>query len=194
MTLLAVLRHAPTDWNEAGLLQGRADAPLSPAGRAAALAWRLPGAVAGFRWLASPLTRATQTAACLGLQPEIEPALVEMSWGAWEGRRLAELRAADPAGMTAIEALGLDLAAPGGESPRRVQERLGPLLRRLAADGRPTGAVTHKGVLRALLALATGWDMRDPPPVKLRPATLHLFALDAAGTPRLVRANIELAP
>jgi probable phosphoglycerate mutase len=95
--------------------------------------------------------------------------------------------------MGAIEARGLDLTPAGGESPRAVQARLLLLLARLAAAGRPTGAVTHKGVLRALLALATGWDMRGDPPVKLRPATLHLFELAADGTPRLVRANLALA-
>lgn len=192
MTPLAVLRHAPTAWNEAGRLQGRSDPPLSRRGRAAAGHWSLPDEVAGFRWLASPLRRTAETAACLMVEAAAEPALIEMAWGDWEGRTLADLRAADPVGMGAIEARGLDLTPPGGESPRRVQARLLPLLARLAAEGRPTGAVTHKGVLRALLALATGWDMRDDPPVKLRPATLHLFELAADGAPRLVRANLAL--
>jgi probable phosphoglycerate mutase len=194
MTRLAVLRHAPTGWNERRLLQGRADPPLSPAGLEAAKRWRLPDEFAEFRWLASPLTRAIQTAECLAVDPQIEPALIEMAWGAWEGQSLTDLRAGDPAGMAATEALGLDLAAPEGESPRQVQDRLRPLLRRLAAEGRPTGAITHKGVLRALLALATGWDMRQAPPVKLRPATIHLFTLEADGSPRLTRANIGLDP
>jgi len=193
MTPFAVLRHAPTDWNEAGRLQGRSDPPLSPLGRGAAQHWSLPDQVAGFRWLCSPLLRARETAACLSLKPTVEPALIEMAWGDWEGRTLADLRAADPAGMAKIEARGLDLTPPGGESPRRVQARLLPLLARLAAEGLSTGAVTHKGVLRALLALATGWNMRDDPPVKLRPASLHLFELAADGTPRLIQANLALA-
>jgi broad specificity phosphatase PhoE len=193
MTPFAVLRHAPTAWNEAGRLQGRSDPPLSQRGRAAANHWFLPDEVAGFRWLASPLLRTVETAECLSVTATVEPALIEMGWGDWEGRTLADLRAADPAGMARIEACGLDLVPPAGESPRGVQARLLPLLARLAAEDRPTGAVTHKGVLRALLALATGWDMRDDPPVKLRPATLHLFELAADGTPRLVRANLALA-
>lgn len=192
MTPFAVLRHAPTAWNEAGRLQGRSDLPLSQRGRAAANHWFLPNEVAGFHWLASPLLRTAETAECLSVTATAEPALIEMGWGDWEGRTLAELRAADPVGMGKMEARGLDLTPPGGESPRRVQARLLPLLARLAAEDRPTGAVTHKGVLRALLALATGWNMLDDPPVKLRPATLHLFELDPAGTPRLVRANLAL--
>lgn len=194
MTPFAVLRHAPTEWNARGLLQGRSDLPLSTAGRAVAGDWRLPPEFAEFRWLASPLRRATETADRLGIHPTVEPALIEMAWGRWEGQTLDALRAADPTGMRTAEAAGLDLQPPDGESPRTVQDRLRPLLARLAAEGRPTGAVTHKGVLRALLALATGWDMRAKPPVRLRPATIQLYHLAPDGTPRLIRTNIELAP
>lgn len=192
MTPLAILRHAPTPWNETGRLQGRADPSLSQRGRAAANHWFLPDEVAGFRWLASPLSRALETAECLSLKPAVEPDLIEMAWGSWEGRTLADLRAADPVGMAKAEARGLDLAPPGGESPRMVQARLRPLLARLAAEGLPTGAITHKGVLRALMALATGWDMLGEPPVTLLPAAVHLFELDAGGAPRLVRPNLAL--
>lgn len=192
MIVLAVLRHAPTAWNEAGRLQGRSDPGLSQRGRAAANHWQLPTEVAGFLWLTSPQHRAVETAECLLVTAVIEQALVEMAWGDWEGRTLAALRAADPAGMEDMEARGLDLTPPGGESPRMVQARLRPLLARLASEGVPTGVVTHKGVMRALLALATGWNMTDDPPVKLQPATLQLFALAADGTPRLVQANVAL--
>jgi len=192
MTAFAILRHAATAWNESGRLQGRTDLSLSQRGRAAANHWTLPDAVAGFRWLSSPLHRAIETAECLAIEAVVEPALIEMAWGEWEGRTLADLRTANPAAMTAAEARGLDLLPPEGESPRMVQARLVPLLVRLAAEGLPTGAVAHKGVLRALLSLATGWDMQADPPVRLKPATLHLFELAADGTPRLVQANIPL--
>ena len=33
MIPLLVIRHGATDWNEAGLIQGRTDRPLSAAGR-----------------------------------------------------------------------------------------------------------------------------------------------------------------
>jgi probable phosphoglycerate mutase len=194
VTLLAVLRHAPTDWNAAGRLQGRTDLPLSAAGREAARLWRITPDQAGWHWLTSRLLRARETARLMGLDAAVEPALVEMSWGAWEGRRLDDLRRSDPAGMAALEAQGLDLMPPEGESPRQVQARLRPLLARLAVEGIDTGAVTHKGVLRALLSLATGWDMGDKPPVKLAPASLHLFRLAPDGTPHLEQPNISLIP
>ena len=48
MTLLALIRHGPTEWNENGLVQGRSDIPLSDRGRAKVTQWRLPDMLAGF--------------------------------------------------------------------------------------------------------------------------------------------------
>jgi probable phosphoglycerate mutase len=45
----------------------------------------------------------------------------------------------------------------------------------------PTLAVTHRGVIRVILAAATGWDMRGKPPVKLDWRAVHLFELDERG-------------
>jgi probable phosphoglycerate mutase len=69
--------------------------------------------------------------------------------------------------MAANEARGLDFRPPGGESPREVCARLQALLGELARDPRPVVAVCHKGIMRAALVLATGWDMRGRPPVRL---------------------------
>ena len=96
-----------------------------------------------------------ETARLLGLDPKPEPRLIEMAWGEWEGQE--PRRRCAPSSATAMaenEARGLDFRPPGGESPRDVQARLRPLLAELE---RPTIFVTHKGVLRALYALATGW-------------------------------------
>ncbi|MFO1060265.1 MAG: histidine phosphatase family protein [Dongiaceae bacterium] len=202
MIRLALLRHAATAWNEERRLQGGTDLALSPGGRAAAAAWRLPGWLLrpGVRWLASPLARAGETAALLHAShpgapaPAIEPRLSEMSFGRWEGCRLAELRAADPEGVAALEARGLDFAAPGGESPRQVQARLAPLLAELAAAGRDTLAVTHKGVIRALYARATGWPMLGRPPDRLDLGRLQVLRLAADGTPALEQLNLAIEP
>ena len=204
MTPLVLIRHGATEWNLDGRIQGRGNPPLAAAGRAAVASWRLPDRMTGpdaggWTWLTSPLGRARETAALL--RPDtapmdsalIEPALVEMDWGAWEGRRLAELRAEGGAAMAAGEARGLDFQPPGGESPRQVQARLEPLLRRLAAAGRPTAAVTHKGVIRALYARATGWDMTGRAPVKLRDGCAQCFLLGPEGAPETDQLNLPLA-
>ena len=191
MTDLIILRHGPTAWNAVGRIQGRVDEPLSDAGRARVATWRLPPDVRSYRWVASPKRRAWETAHLLGLDPESEPRLVEMNWGEWEGCLLADLRASGA--MTAEhEQLGLDFHAPGGESPRDVQNRLKPWLAEVAATGRPTGAVAHNGVMRALYALATGWDMVSKPEHRLVDGCAHRFRLAADGAPEVVAMNVPL--
>jgi broad specificity phosphatase PhoE len=193
MTLFAILRHGPTAWSAEGRLQGRRDLPLSAEGRRRVTAWRLPSPVADCAWRVSPLQRASETAALLGISHAVrESALIEMDWGQWEGQRLAELRASVP-GIAAMEATGLDFRPPGGESPREVQARLRPLLARIAEAGVPVAAVAHKGVIRALFALATGWDMRAKPPQRLTEDAIHLFEIDPAGMAAVLDLNLPLA-
>jgi len=191
VTLLALIRHMPTEWNAAGRLQGREDLPLA---EDAAPDWLVPAELDGFLWLTSPLRRAIDTAHRLGIEPVIEPRLTEMGWGAWEGDTLAGLRVRLGTAMAMAEAAGLDLQPPGGESPREVQARVMPLLAEIAHSDRPTAAITHKGVIRAVLSLATGWDMTDKPPYRLSWSSAQLFRLDAAGQPSVARLNLPLEP
>ncbi|TXL71676.1 histidine phosphatase family protein [Vineibacter terrae] len=194
MTRVAFLRHGPTAWNVEKRLQGMTDVELSAEGRAQVQRWVLPADVAGWRWQSSPLARAMETAQLLrgGLEAEPQPALREMSFGAWEGYRLAELRQRFGAEMEGNEARGIDLVPPGGESPRQVMARLRPWLAALAADGRDTVAVSHKGVIRVVLALATGWDMKGRQPLKLDWQSMHVFRAQADGSAAVERLNVAL--
>ena len=182
MTPVLLVRHGPTEWNESGRIQGRADIDLSQRGRAQVARWRLPAVWAEARMLSSPLRRARETAAILtGRTPTIDHRLIEMDWGRFQGRRLADLRAEAPDVMPANEARGLDFRPPGGESPREVCARLRSLLAELAADPRPVVAVCHKGVIRAALVLATGWNMHSKPPVRLSRALGCVLLCDRDG-------------
>jgi broad specificity phosphatase PhoE len=191
MTSIIVIRHGQSDWNEAGLIQGRTDRPLSAAGRDEVRKWKLPDAWAGARCICSPLRRTRETAKLLGLDPLLDPRITEMAWGDWEGQRLSALRRELGAAMTDNEARGVDFYPPGGESPRDVQMRLAPLLAEIEAR---TILVTHKGVLRALYALATGWTMTRKPPQRLLDGCAHAFVLAADGTPSVAELNIPLKP
>lgn len=192
MLTIACLRHAATAWNDEGRMQGRRDVPLSPAGRADVSRWRLPDEIAAEDWASSPLSRAVETAQLLsGRLPSLVPELIEMDWGAFEGRRLVELRAELGDAFTRNERRGLDFRPDRGESPREVVSRVTHWLDAIAERGKPLVAVTHNGVLRALLACATGWDMTGPPPVKLRPATFHRFAVER-GRLALLDCNVPL--
>jgi broad specificity phosphatase PhoE len=194
MALLALLRHGPTAWTAERRLQGRVDLPLSSAGRAAVARWQLPPEVEGFAWIASPLGRARETAELLGHgDSPVDSRLAEMSFGEWEGRRLDEISAELGTAMAEMEDRGLDFRAPGGESPREVQERLAPFLAETGRSGINRLAVTHKAVIRALYALATGWPMLGRPPHRLMEFGLHLFAVSGKGGLSLRRLNLPLA-
>lgn len=193
MSALLLLRHGPTQWNQDKRVQGRSDVPLSAGGRAEVKSWRVPAEFAGFEWISSPLLRAVETAALLGGgEAPRDERLTEMDWGEWEGQHLDALRRELGDLMRAWEARGLDFCAPGGETPRQVQQRLTPFLAERAASGRGAVAVAHKGVIRAVYAMAANWDMTGPPGHKLRESCAHLFDLTRDGTPRILRLNIAL--
>jgi broad specificity phosphatase PhoE len=199
MTQLVLLRHGPTEWNAARRLQGRADIPLSEQGREAVRNWRVPETIIGFTWFTSPLRRCVETAEILRAHlPDagplrLEPRLIEMDFGAWEGETLAALRMAHGATMIELEGRGLDFCAPGGESPRAVQDRLRPWLHEIAKGQQDAIAVTHKGVIRALYALATGWDMRQKTPQKLRADAAQLFEIGVRGEVQVLELNVPLS-
>ncbi len=202
MTWLLAIRHGATDWTVVGRIQGRTDIPLSDEGRARVRRyWRMPpglpggnigGTRAGWDWVCSPLTRAMETARMLGGEPAIDSRLIEQRYGAWEGRLRTEIDAELGPERLDWPSNGLDYAPPGGESPRQVQQRLRPFLAERAAARRDTIAMCHKGVIRALYALAVGWDMTCRPPQRLHDESAHLFRLAADGLPIAERLNLPL--
>jgi probable phosphoglycerate mutase len=190
---LLLIRHGPTDWNAQGIIQGQTDTPLSEDGRRMVSTWSLPTEFADFEWVSSPLQRAVETAQVMGAtRLELENALQEMDWGRWEGTRVAELRRNLGAIMNENEQRGLDFKPPGGESPRMVQQRLVDWFATISGRNHSLIALTHKGVIRATFALATGWDMLGEPPLQLRRDCGQLFTLDTDNRPVAVRLNIPL--
>lgn len=192
MIEIALIRHGPTEWNAEKRLQGRADKPLSAEGRAEVARWSLPERLRGFAWVSSPLSRARETARLLGLDATIEPSLIEMNWGRWEGRTREELIAVYGEEFTRRTERGIDLRPHDGESPREVRARVHGWMRAAAASGRPVGAVCHQGIIRAALSLATGWSMVGKPPVRFDWAAAHIFRAGDDGTVTLHEMNLSL--
>ena len=179
MIRLALLRHGRTQWNNEGRLQGRTDIPLEDASRAHLANLALPDQWRHADLLSSPLCRAIDTAQALtGRTPAIEPALLEMNWGDWEGQRGAELRADPVSGYRDLENWGWDFCPPGGETPADVRDRVLPWALALQAD---TLAITHIGIMRVLLACATGWNFDGPPPVPIKRDRLYILECTLAG-------------
>ena len=192
MSRIALVRHGRTEWNAQKRLQGQADKPLSDEGRARVRTWRLPDDLHAFDWVASPLSRAQETARLLGLDPAPEPALIEMHWGEWEGCTHTELKEKYGAEFKRRAGRGIDLRPHGGESPREVRERFAGWAASVGRSGRPMGAVAHQGIIRAAISLATGWDMVNPLPDKMDWDAVHLFAVESDGTVSIERLNISL--
>jgi probable phosphoglycerate mutase len=190
---VALLRHFPTDWNRARRLQGRTDRPLTPDARAALAALAPPPPWDRARAIASPLARARDTAAALWPAFDTDPRLMELDYGGWEGRSIDDLLADPDSRYVAFDRWGWDRRAPGGESPRDAWARVASLLAEIAAGGRPTVLVAHRGLMRAILAVAHGWDYDRPEPFAIRRGRLHLVTLDAAGAPA-PGPTLRLAP
>lgn len=188
--IVLMIRHGRTDWNEARRIQGRTDVPLNDRGVAEQQARSIPGDFADAPVWSSPLERARRTADLLGATAlRTDDRLIEMDFGAWEGRTHRELTAEDPDRMRRLEALGIDMRPPGGETPREVAGRL---LSFLGEQGEERIViVTHKGVIRAAFATALGWDMTEDMPFKPDWNAGHCFRC-VAGRLELMRANVPL--
>lgn len=149
------LRHAPvTDAADTIVGQAEVDADCGDSAGMRALAARLP---ADAVVVASPLRRCRQTAAALRRPtPAIEPDLAEQCFGAWQGRRWADL-SGDPAAGRFWRAPATT-APPDGESFARVVARVAAAIDRLdtAHAGADIVAVAHAGTVRAALAHALG--------------------------------------
>jgi probable phosphoglycerate mutase len=163
MGLFYLLRHGETEWNAENRFCGRTDVPLSEAGRrqAKSLAERLKPLP--FEALySSPLKRALETARLIsefvGLQPIPDQRLVELDYGQWEGKTLAEIMKSDPNTFRSWDADPGLVAPPGGESGLEARRRVVSFLDFLAAR-HPQGHVLvafHKTVCRLAICHALG--------------------------------------
>lgn len=164
--MIYLVRHGETEFNRERRLQGHVDSPLTELGRRQAEAVgaqlaSLIGAEPGWRILASPLGRTRRTAeiiaARIGVaEIEIEPRLIELSWGEWDGRLRAELAAACPAFGRSNWAFH----APTGESYAAMCRRLSDWLAELPPERqRRIIAVSHGVTGRVLRGVYAGLPM-----------------------------------
>jgi probable phosphoglycerate mutase len=193
MTRLVFLRHGLTDWNVERRMQGRRDITLNDDGRAMVAAWRLPEELANLSIVASPLIRCRETADILkannpGLGPiTFDERLVEKSWGVWEGRNLHEMEA-----ELGDAAHAGDHRPEGGESRQDMLPRISDALADIATDPTPRIVVTHRGVIRTVYALATGWDMTGETPDEMSRRKAQIFRGAADGSAEIDRLNVAL--
>lgn len=193
MIPVAFLRHGLTDWNVERRMQGRHDIPLNDEGRAMVAAWRLPDEFAELSIVASPLIRCRETAEILkannpGLGPvTFDDRLVEKHWGEWEGRNLHEMEA-----TLGDDAHRGDYRPDGGESRQDMLPRVSDALADIAAAATPRIVVTHRGVIRAVYALATGWDLTGESADEMSRRKAQVFHAAPDGSATIDRLNVAL--
>jgi len=165
MDRLWLIRHGETEWTLSGAHTGSTDIPLTAAGRqqAAALGAYL-GRVSFSLVLSSPLSRALETARIAGYQPQVDPDLCEWDYGAFEGRKTAEIRRERPGWSLWRDGV------PGGES---IDVVAGRARRVIAKASQPNGDVALFAHGHFLRILASCW-------LELAPAEARLFALGTA--------------
>ena len=190
---LLLVRHGRTAWNEAGRYQGHSDPRLAPEGEAEAAA--LAGALRGERIggvLASPLRRAGATATilarALGLPPPgVDPRLIELGYGAWEGLTQAEVKARWPELLRRWKRAPETVRFPDGEDLAAVRARLDALLAerpweaagmRGTAGGGTVLLVTHAGPIRLLRLAAEARPLAEFRRIEAAPASLHALWLE----------------
>jgi alpha-ribazole phosphatase len=155
MKRLYLVRHGAVEGGE-GRAVGHVDLPISSAGRGAmealAASWRGP---APDRLFASDLRRATESArilsARLGIAPEVDPRLRELSFGDWDGLSWDEIHRRDSRRMADWGERWWELSPPGGETFDDLSRRVLAWFHELEGAG-VVVAVAHGGSLRALLA------------------------------------------
>jgi len=161
MPILLLVRHGETDWNRESRFQGHADTHLNEAGRTQAGA--LVHELTGERFAAvysSPLKRSAETAeiiaTSLGLEVQLDKALMEVDVGSWSGLTRSEIEVRFPEGYARWLEYGHGW--DDGETYDELGLRVVDGLREIAAShpDEQILAVTHGGPIRSALAATEG--------------------------------------
>ena len=170
---IVLIRHGETLWSKSGQHTGLTDIPLTSEGRAQARAMAARMSTRAFGLvLTSPLSRATETAQLAGLDPHIDPDLLEWDYGAGEGRTTADIRLELQDPTWVVWDHPVPAGATPGEQPEEVASRAHRVIRRcqpFLANGDSVALVAHGHFLRILTATWLG----------LPAVAGRLFALEA---------------
>ena len=163
-----LVRHGETAGQSSIRYYGVTDVPLSDEGREQVRAARdrIRGETFDAVW-ASTLCRSWESAKIVapGRPVQLESDFREIDFGDWEGLTAEEIAVVDPAGYARWQAEGLEFTFPGGEARAELRARVARGLDRIRATGAESVLVAvHKGVVRALLELITGFTLEPSQP------------------------------
>lgn len=167
-TTVILIRHGETLWNREHRIQGHLDSPLTAEGIAQAEACGKRLQAESFDFVvASDLGRVRHTAHLLlagrALPVSFDASLRERSFGAAEGRPLAEIDRRYPGMIGEAGLVESALTLPGGESRSEFQARVKSAITGLASahSGQRLLVVTHGGVLRAVYRWLNALPLND---------------------------------
>lgn len=130
MTTIILVRHGQTEWNRFERFRGRADIPLDQTGleQAAATGRRIASEWKPAAVYSSPLSRSVRTAESIafqhGLPVQVEPGLVDIDYGEWQGLTSDEARQRWPQEISAWYNQPELAFIPGGETLDQLRARL----------------------------------------------------------------------
>lgn len=156
MRRLTLIRHALTDWNSTGRLQGHLDCPLSAEGvtQAGALAKRVGASEIDLLY-SSPLKRAYDTARLAFPEAPIttDERLMELDFGVFQGKSPAENEGHEAWAWWHEDPFSRKI--PEGESYSDLTERVVSWLEGLP-EAAHIVAITHSGPIQMIIAHVMG--------------------------------------
>ena len=188
-TLIDLIRHGEPEGGRR--YRGQVDDPLSDSG------WRQMWAAVGDqapwqRILTSPLSRCQAFATALGerhgLPVTVDARLMEIGFGAWEGRTAEQLRAEDPAQLARFYHDPVAARPAGAEPLAEFRARVVAAFDTLteACHGQQVLVITHAGVIRTLIAHVLGAPLEAIYRIEVDYAAMTRIRLGAERPPTLV--------
>jgi alpha-ribazole phosphatase len=176
---LVLVRHAAVEGSAHGRCYGTLDVGLSPAGRwqSASLARALESDPVA-RVVSSPRVRAVETATAIarphGLDVHVVPDLRELDFGELEGRTYEEIASSLPELYAEWMTTPTTVRFPGGEGYADLEARALAAVSELrtAHHGQTIVAVTHGGIVRAVLCDVLGLPAERIFRVAIEPASV----------------------
>jgi probable phosphoglycerate mutase len=193
MTTLLLVRHGHTDVAGKRLTGWQRGVHMNARGRREAerLVERLEGVPIDAIWT-SPLERCRETAAPLardrGLSPIVHRELIEVDYGDWTGRSIAQLRRTRL--WRSVMHAPSTVRFPGGESMLEVQARMVDAAMNLV-EAHPGGivmAVSHADPIRLLVTHLAGTHADHLQRLAIDTASISVVTL-GEGIPRVQKVN-----
>lgn len=194
MARLLLVRHAPTPETGSKLTGRLPGVSLDDRGRAvaAATAERLSNARV-WAVYTSPIERTAETAAVIGeavsKEPQVHVGLIEVDYGSWSGRSLAQLRRTKL--WRTVVSNPSRVTFPGGEALADAQRRAVSACEEIAAAaGKRTAVlVSHADIIKAILSAYLGQPLDLFQRLSVAPGSISILHISPDHPPHVSAVN-----